>query len=92
MSGTFPASGQRSWWQGQVCAAVLLADGVVTQQPGAAIQITASVAGTVTLTLAADGSTIVVNPAVGDSIYPYQVTKAVAGTATVTAYYNLLTA
>lgn len=92
MSGALPASGQRSWWHGQVCAAVPLANNVPTQQPGAAILITASVAGTVTLTLAGDGSTIVVNPSVGDSIYPFQVTKAVAGTATVTAYYNLMTA
>lgn len=90
--GVAPVSGQRSWWHGQVCGAVPLADNVVTQQPGAAILITTSVTGTVTLTLAGDGSTIVVNPPVGDAIYPFQVTKAVAGTATVTAYYNLLTA
>lgn len=91
MSDTFPASGQRSWWQGQVADAVLLSNGVPTQRPGAAILITASVAGTVTLTLTA-GSTIVVNPVIGDSIFPFQVTQYSAGTATVTAAYNLITA
>jgi hypothetical protein len=85
MSGT---GGARSWYLGQVCDAALLANGVPTQRPGAAIQITASVAGTVILTLVS-GATIVVNPPVGDSIYPYQVVMAAAGTATVTAYYNL---
>lgn len=55
---------------------------------GRSIMITASVAGTVTLTLF-DGSTIVVNPAVGDNIYPFAVRKATKGTATITAYYNL---
>lgn len=88
MSGSNPSSGARSWWLGQICDAVLLLDGVATQRPGAAIQITASVAGTVTLTLNT-GSTIVVNPLVGDNLYPYQVVKAAAGTATITAYYNL---
>lgn len=84
-------SGARTWWQGQVCDAVLLSNGVPTQRPGAAIMISASGAGTVTLTLQA-GSTIVVNPAVGDSIFPFQVTQYRVGTATVTAAYNLLTA
>ena len=81
-------SAARSWYLGQVCDAALLADGVQTQRPGAAIQITASVTGTVTLTLLS-GATIVVNPPVGDSVYPYQVIMAKAGTATITAYYNL---
>lgn len=54
-----------------------------------AIQITASASGSVTLTLLST-QTIVVNPAVGDNIYPYAVTKAVAGTAVVVSYYNLI--
>ena len=53
-----------------------------------AILITASVIGTVTLTLSG-GSTVVVNPQVGDNIYPFAVTKYVTGTATITAVYNL---
>jgi len=60
----------------------------VTAAPGLAVQITASGAGTVTLTLA-DGSTIVVTVPTNDTVYPYAVTKFVAGTATVTAVYNL---
>lgn len=56
--------------------------------PGHAIMITASVAGTVTLTFD-NGLTIVVNPAVGDNIYPFAVQFFVAGSATVTAAYNL---
>lgn len=56
--------------------------------PGRAILITASVAGTVTLTLQ-NGSTVIVNPAAGDNIYPFAVTKATVGTATITNYYNL---
>jgi len=53
-----------------------------------AILITASVIGTVTLTLSGS-STVVVNPQVGDNIYPFAVTKYVTGTATITAVYNL---
>jgi hypothetical protein len=59
-----------------------------TGAPGRAIMITATGAGTVTLTLAG-GTTIVVNPVVGDNIYPFAVSKATVGTATVGAYYNL---
>lgn len=81
-------SGARSWWPGQICDALQLTENTPTQRPGAAIQITASVAGTVTLTLVS-GATIVVNPNVGDSIYPYQVIKATVGSATISAYYNL---
>ena len=81
-------SGARSWWLGQICDALALTENTLTQQPGAAIQISASGAGTVTLTLNS-GNTIVVNVAVGDNIYPYQVIKATVGTATITAYYNL---
>lgn len=88
MSGTNPLTGARSWWLGQICDALQLTENTATQQPGAAIQISASGAGTVTLTLNS-GNTIVVNVAVGDNIYPYQVIKATVGTATITSYYNL---
>lgn len=61
---------------------------------GDAIQISVSTGGPVTLTLLG-GRTIVVNPVAGsttqDNVYPYAVTKAVAGGgAVVTAYYNLI--
>lgn len=73
---------------GQVWDCELLTDSVPAKRVGAAIQISATGAGTVTLTLAS-GNTIVVNVNAGDSIYPYQVQMAAAGTATVSAYYNL---
>ena len=57
--------------------------------PGRAIQIRASGAGTVTLTLL-DGSTIPVTVPTGVTVLPYMVTKATVGTATITSYYNLL--
>lgn len=82
-------SGARSWWLGQIMDAVALTEATETQRPGAAIQISASGAGTVTLTLLS-GATIVVNPQVGDNLYPYQVVKATVGTATIDAYYNLI--
>lgn len=82
------SGGARTWWPGQICGAAQLTENTRTQRPGAAIQITASVAGSVTLTLN-DDTTIVVNPQIGDNIYPYQVLKATVGTATITAYYNL---
>lgn len=82
-------SGARSWWAGQICDCVKLTENTTTQQPGAAIQISATGAGTVILTLLS-GATITVNVQVGDSIYPYQVTKATAGTATGLTYYNLI--
>lgn len=88
MSGSTPSSGARSWWLGQICDAAQLTENTLTQRPGAAIQITASGVGTVTLTLLS-GATIPVTVAVGDNIYPYQVTKATVGTATITSYYNL---
>lgn len=56
---------------------------------GIGIQITASGAGTVTLTLL-DGSTIPVTVPTGVTVLPYMVTKATVGTATITSYYNLL--
>ncbi len=59
-----------------------------TGLPGRAIQLTASVVGTATLTLVS-GATIVVTLPTGDSIYPYAVTKYNAGTATVDTAYNL---
>ncbi len=56
--------------------------------PGKAIMITASTAGSVTLTFN-NGDTIVVTAQLGDNIYPFAVQKATVGTAVVTAYYNL---
>ena len=56
--------------------------------PAYAILITASAAANVTLTLE-DGSTIAVNPVVGDNIYPFAVSKAVVNSGTVSAMYNL---
>jgi hypothetical protein len=69
--------------------AALLTDNVATTAANS-ILITATVAGAVTLTLA-DGSTVVVNPQVGDNIYPFQVTKAHVTAGTITAMYNLTT-
>lgn len=80
----------RSVSPGTVCDCALMSAGVATQTPGSAIQVTASVTGTVVLTLWS-GATITVNPQVGDSIYPYQVKSYTAGTATVTACYSLYT-
>ena len=74
---------------GSYYGAVALAENTTTQQPGIAIQIIASVAGTVTLVLL-DGSSIVVSVPTGTTIYPYQVTKATVGGATITSYYNLI--
>ncbi len=70
-----------------VTIAEVVADNTIVP-PAFAIQITASVSGTVTLTLVG-GSTIIVTPSVGDNIYPYAVIRAAAGTATVTRMYNL---
>lgn len=69
-------------------SAALLTEDTSTTAPGKAIQISATVAGTVTLTLF-DGSLIIVNVVVGDNIYPYSVSKATVGTATISNYYNL---
>ena len=71
-----------------IIGAAAMTSGTAITNPGRAIMITASVAGTASLTLA-NGSTIVVNPAVGDNIYPFSVMTATDGTATVTHYYNL---
>lgn len=68
--------------------ATALTEDTATTMPGRAIQITATVAGTVTLTLIS-GDTIVVTVVAGDNIYPYAVTKATVGTATISHYYNL---
>lgn len=70
-------------------AVALTEDTTSVNGAGTAIQITATGAGTVTLTLL-DGSTIVVSVPAGSTIYPYQVTKATTGSATATAFYNLL--
>lgn len=56
---------------------------------GVAILITATTAGTVTLTLL-DSSTVVVTVPLGSTILPFMVTKATVGTATITGYYNLI--
>ncbi len=83
---SFPGTG---WLVGNpIIGCALMTSAVAVTNPGRAIMITASVAGTVTLTLT-NGSTIVVNPAVGDNIYPFAVMTATDGTATVTHYYNL---
>lgn len=63
----------------------------VTAPEGDAILISATSASLVTLTLAS-GNTIVVNPGVGDSIYPFRVTKAVTSGGSISAYYNLAVA
>lgn len=70
-------------------SAVALTENTAVATPGRAIMITVSTLGTVTLTLQ-DGSIIVVNPVVGDNIYPFAVIKATVGTAVVTGYYNLI--
>lgn len=56
--------------------------------PGRAIQIRASGAGTVTLLLAG-GTSVVVDVVIGTNIFPYAVTTATVGTATITSYTNL---
>ncbi|HXJ61906.1 MAG TPA: hypothetical protein VNU68_35150 [Verrucomicrobiae bacterium] len=74
---------------GSYYGAVQLTEDTPANGPGTAIQIVASVAGTVTLVLM-DGSSIVVSVPAGTSIWPYQVTKATKGGATITSYYNLV--
>ena len=68
--------------------AALLTENTATSRPGAAIQIVASVTGTVTLVLWS-GNSIVVTVPVGVTVLPYEVIKATEGSATVTSYYNL---
>lgn len=82
------AAAPRSLYPGQVWDALAMVENTASARVGSAIQITASVAGTVTLLLQS-GNPIIVTVPVGDSIYPYQVTKATVGTATVTRYYQL---
>lgn len=89
MADPVPTPVPRTIFPGQICDCLELSDGVRTQRPGAAIQISATGAGTVTLELWNGGNEIIVNVAVGDSIYPYQVVKATAGTAVISKYYNL---
>ena len=78
----------KSLWRGTIYDAQLLTNNVETTRVGAAIQISASGAGTVLLKLQS-GFVITVNVAVGDSIYPYQVRSCTSGTAVVTAAYKL---
>ena len=66
----------------------LLTNSSAGQLPGQSVMITASVTGTVTLTLQS-GNTIIVTVQVGDNIYPFACTNRVTGTATVSAVYNL---
>lgn len=69
-------------------SAAAVADNTVMTLIGYGFFITASVTGTVTLTLDS-GDTIIITPAVGDNIYPFAVSKMVAGTAVVTRAYNI---
>ncbi len=82
------AQGTKSIFPGQYWDAALLTENTATSRPGAAIQIVASVTGTVTLVLWS-GNSIVVTVPVGVTVLPYEVTKATVGTATITSYYNL---
>lgn len=77
----------RTLFPGQIWRSVELTDST-SAQCGASIMITASVAGTVVLTLWS-GASVTVTVAVGDSIYPFECTMFAAGTATVTRAYNL---
>lgn len=79
----------RSVAPGSYCDALLLSAGVVTQQPGAAIMITASVTATVAALTLWSGNTITVNPPIGDTIYPFEVVEYVTSAGTITAAYNL---
>ncbi len=71
-----------------IIGAAAMTSGTAITTPGRAIQISVTGAGTVTLTLT-NGSTVVVNPVVGDNIYPYSVKMATDGTATGATYTNL---
>ncbi len=57
--------------------------------PGHAVFITTTLAGTATVTLMDKTSTIIVNLALGDNIYPFAAYKVAAGTATISNMYNL---
>jgi hypothetical protein len=59
-----------------------------TVAAGRSIQISASVAGSATLTLSG-GTSLIVNFQVGDNIYPYAVTKIVLIAGTISHTYNL---
>ena len=87
MSGSVPPT-PRTVAPGQICDCFLMSNATPTQRPGSAIQITVTTSGTITLTLWS-GNTIVVNPQVGDSIYPYEVTMYTTGTAQGVVCYNL---
>jgi hypothetical protein len=79
----------RSFDKETYCDALLLSAGQVTQTPGSAILITASVTATAVALTLQSGNPITVNPPVGDTIYPLQVTKYAVSSGTVTAAYNL---
>jgi hypothetical protein len=68
-------------------ATAITASTTVTATQAVMISLTAST-GTVNLTLT-DGSQIVVNPALGDNIYPFGVISWSAGSATPSSVYSL---
>lgn len=76
-------------WPGQYFGSVALADGTEAQGAGSGLLITATTGGIVNLTLL-DDTVIPLTVPVGSSIWPLQVKKAIANTATVTSYYNLI--
>lgn len=62
-----------------------------TTAPGRSIQISASTSSVAITLTTVDTSTVVVNPAVGDNIYPYAITKALpAGSTSSFTFTNLL--
>ncbi len=74
---------------GAVWKAAELTDNTPTTNPGHALMISASGAGAVTVTLMDNVSTVIVNVAVGDNIYPFSATNVHTGSATITKIYNL---
>ena len=80
-------SGTKTLFAGSYWDAAQLTE-ATTGRCGAAIQIIASAAGTVTLELWS-GNSIVVDVVVGMNLFEYSVVKATVGTATITSYYNL---
>lgn len=84
MSGAVTAGG---WTPPPVINAFALTE-ATPGVPGRAIQIRASVAGTVTLLLSG-GTSIDVDVPIGTSIFPYAVQQATVGSATITSYTNL---
>lgn len=77
-------------WPNQYEDAVLLTSGVVCPRgAGSGLLITATVTGTVNLTLLG-GAVIPVNYPLGSTVYPFQVTLAVVSSGTITSMYNLI--